>query len=517
MSHRLAAIVCGLVSVTALTAPLTASASMQTANKPVPRPKVAAAPSHFEARMTASSAPVTDTAGRVWEPRSVLFGSWKRSSSLVGTDIRGTADDALYERVAYDVRFVRQRVPAPGSYRVRLLFAENYWTKAGQRVFDVRAEGKVVAQGVDIAKAVGKGAAYDVSFPVVVRDGRLDLDFVAQVDKASLAAFEIVSSAPIATQRTPTTQPLVPVSADSFYYQDISAAPLAANSERSAAHLARQVRDNWGGVAAFNSHQYNASVVRATPTTPKVRVNFRDCQRKGYLPDGLFNGPGYFLNVPIPGNAVPASGTDKELTVYEPATDRVWEFWQTGKDAAGGWSACWGGRIDKVSTNPGIFPRPFGVSASGLLMAPGVISMDEFERGRIDHAMYLAVIEPAKWDRISWPANRSDGHSSDPDALAEGQRLRLDPSLDVSTLGLTPVGELVARAAQKYGFIVADTAGAVAVATESGNTIAAATKVNPWNELLAGPSYEALRGFPWDKVQVLPINYGKPTAGATRR
>ncbi|MEB0161112.1 hypothetical protein, partial [Pseudomonas sp. AH2 (2023)] len=75
---------------------------------------------------------------------------------------------------------------------------------------------------------------------------------------------------------------------------------------------------------------------------------------------------------------------------------------------------------------------------------------------------------------FSYPAQRSDGslRPGTPNAIAEGQRFRLDPSLDVDSLKLTPLGKMVAKAAQKYGFIVVDKGGAVGVGVESGKQIA---------------------------------------------
>lgn len=487
-------------------------ARKQPAVKKPPQPKKQL----FVSRMTANSAAVTDSRGRVWAPRGTGFGGWKRSSQLAGQSIARTTDDVLYQRVGYGMKFYRLDVPAAATYRVRLMFSEPVWTQPGRRVFDVVAEGTTIARDVDIANAVGKAAAYDITVPVKVTDGRLDLEFVAKADTPALAAVEVTSTTPVTPAVVRPFSPLVPVAPSSFYYEDITRAPLAANSAQAAQNLAAQVKNHWNGVAALNTSNYNASVAYANASTPRVRVEFHNCQKKGYVPQGLFDGPKHFLDVPVPKTAVPAWGRDGQLTVYDKASDTAWEFWQMRKGLDGRWSACWGGRIDKVSSNPGIFPKPFGVSASGLLMAPGVISIDDFTRGQIDHAMYLAIMAPANWDQVSWPANRSDGYSRNPHALAEGQRLRLDPTLDIGSLGLTPVGDMVARAAQKYGFIVSDTAGAVSVVTESGAAAQAATRRNPWNDLLAGPSYDALRNFPWDKVQVLPRDYGKASAAAIR-
>ena len=70
---------------------------------------------------------------------------------------------------------------------------------------------------------------------------------------------------------------------------------------------------------------------------------------------------------------------------------------------------------------------------------------------------------------------------------------------------------MIAVAAQKYGFIVNDKGGAVAVIAEDGTSTAAVTGTNPWTTLLNGvPSYSMMRNFPWDRLQALPRDYMKP-------
>jgi hypothetical protein len=181
------------------------------------------------------------------------------------------------------------------------------------------------------------------------------------------------------------------------------------------------------------------------------------------------------------------------------------------KDGSGQWSACWGGRIDHVSQSVGFFPSGFGASASGLACTGGTILLSDVRQGSINHAINLAIPKTAVWSRVSWPAQRSDGGDTSPQALPEGTRLRLDPSVDVDALGLHPLAAMVAKAAQKYGFILTDTSGAVAVSTESGAPEQAATGQDPWAKILGGtPDYAVMKNFPWDELQVLPQNYGKP-------
>ena len=114
---------------------------------------------------------------------------------------------------------------------------------------------------------------------------------------------------------------------------------------------------------------------------------------------------------------------------------------------------------------------------------------------------------------MSWPAQRSDGWDGDADAIPEGTHLRLDPTINVDALPLHPLARMVAKAGQKYGFIVTDKSGAVAVVAESGAPYEAWRGVNPWTALIRGtPMYNVMRNFPWQSLQVLPKDYGKPVA-----
>ncbi|WP_168583463.1 malectin domain-containing carbohydrate-binding protein [Gephyromycinifex aptenodytis] len=462
----------------------------------------------FAYRMSAAPYDLRDSAGRAWLRRGAAFGSSRVNTRLVGEPIAGTKDEVLYQHAAYGMKGMLVPVPATASYHVRLLLTEAYWSEPGKRVIDVRAEGRDVASAVDAVAAAGPKAAHDVTFDVRVDDGMLNIDFVNLVDQPMVSGIEVTSNDPAAAAGLPSAS-LLPLGKFSVFHQDIRKAPVAENSAPIMARLQEKIHADQGHNAAVNAYQYNSAFYTASASTRRYRVGFTDCQNKGYLPDGLYDGPAYFLDVPIPDGAMPATGTDAQMGIYDPERDQLWEFWVMKRTAQGGWEACWGGRVDDVSSSDGRFPEPFGVSASGLVMAGGVVSVQEAARGQIDHALYLTVTE-AQALVFSYPANRTDGRSQGEDLLVEGQRLRLDPKLDVTTLGLTPFGVAVAKAAQKYGFIVSDLGGTVSIATESGRPQERRTGSNPWDVLLGGPSYEALAGFPWDQVEVMPVDYGKP-------
>ena len=216
--------------------------------------------------------------------------------------------------------------------------------------------------------------------------------------------------------------------------------------------------------------------------------------------------------MPIPEGAAQADGTDGEMTIWQPSTDRMWEFWQAKKTAEG-WQACWGGGMEHVSQSDGIWPNGHGTTATSLPFLGGQITAAELKRGEIRHAMGIALVDAETWQIRSWPATRSDGWNPDraPNRIPEGLRFRLDPTVDVDALPLHPVGRIVAKAAQKYGFVVWDKAGGISLRAENPKPEIAAGRPDPYRELFGGtPAYAVLEGIPWERLQFLPVDYGKP-------
>lgn len=298
---------------------------------------------------------------------------------------------------------------------------------------------------------------------------------------------------------------------DNAFRQDISKAPVARDSAALVKHLMSQITPNYGGQVTFNAHEFNSSMYVADAQTPTQTIAFDDCQDKGATPPGLLTGPKYFVNVPVPAGARQSEGTDGALTVWSPSRDQLWEFWVAKKGRTGRWSACWGGRIDHVSAaRRGVFPAPFGASASGLATVGSMVTIEEARARQIEHAVQLAILY-LKAGQAVYPANRSDGTDTDPAAIPMGTRLRLPRSVDVESLDLSPVGKAVARAAQTYGFLVTETSGAVAVGAESPNAAQAAGKGDPWRAILGDTQdWDVLKGFPWARLEVVQPGYGAP-------
>jgi hypothetical protein len=246
---------------------------------------------------------------------------------------------------------------------------------------------------------------------------------------------------------------------------------------------------------------YSVPVYSVTAEQPTVTI------RLLHAPEPALSAA--WRSVPLPPNAKPAAGHDGNLVVWQPSTDRLWEFWRLAHGAQG-WHASWGGAIRKVSANSGVFgfgawpgAKPWwGVSASSMSIAGGLITFEDLEHGRIEHALAMAI-PGVRAGVYSSPARRTDGKSTDPLALPEGAHLRLNPSLELSTLHLPKLTLMIAEAAQRYGIYIRDGAGNIQFFGQDPSSLPA----NPYTGAAGyfeGESPVALlASFPWQELQLL--------------
>jgi hypothetical protein len=211
-----------------------------------------------------------------------------------------------------------------------------------------------------------------------------------------------------------------------------------------------------------------------------------------------------FASVPLPGSARPAPGSDRELVVWQPGTDTLWEFWRL-RQSHGRWHATWGGQLDHVSTGPGHFTAPhasWGTTATSLALVGGMMTPRELGTGQIDHALSMGVPQP-RASGFSRPAQRTDGESPCAHAVPEGARFRLDPALDIASLNLPPPVAAMARAAQKYGIYVRDRSDSVTFYAQSSVSL----PTDPYPAIFGGSApYDLLRSFPWSHLQLTKMS-----------
>ncbi len=145
------------------------------------------------------------------------------------------------------------------------------------------------------------------------------------------------------------------------------------------------------------------------------------------------------------------------------------------------------------------------------------MTVQEQQRGVIDHVLGLAIPETAanKW---TFPAQRTDGSSTAPDAIPEGTMFRLPATLDRDRMRMDSYARMIARAVQKHGMIVWDTSGGVGFRAENpagnyplsanpyyraGGSLRCPPHTNPDNPPAQCASSNRLASFPWDKLQAI--------------
>jgi hypothetical protein len=304
----------------------------------------------------------------------------------------------------------------------------------------------------------------------------------------------IALGGPTGASHPRTPWPGTPFAPTSFWNHRLAAnAPLSPFSAHYVDELVRQVHDYhpW-----MNTTSYSVPVYVVPRNAPTRHVTLDtwgpDLQRA-------------FDHVPIPRNARASAGTDQAMTVWQPSTNRLWDFWLMHRER-NGWHARWGGAMDDVSRNPGYFihssqTNNWGATATGLPLLGGLVTFADLQRGSINHALAIALVE-TQWAKYSWPAQRTDGSSFTPGiwAIPEGMRFRLDPHLNINRLHLPRIDRMLARAAQRYGIVVRDKAGAVVFYGQDPVT----QPTNPWPAAF-GNQYpnNVLALFPWSHLEAL--------------
>ncbi len=214
--------------------------------------------------------------------------------------------------------------------------------------------------------------------------------------------------------------------------------------------------------------------------------------------------------VPLPHEAQPATGTDKHLVVWQPSSNKLWEFWKL-EQTPKGWRAYWGGAMEKVSSDPGVYgpeawsgaKTGWGASATSLSIAGGLITFEDIELGQINHALAMAIPGP-RAEVYASPAQRTDGTLTALTSMPEGAHLRLDPSLDLAALKLPHFTLMMAEAAQRYGIFVRDRAANVAFyAQDPTNGTDPYTGSSGYFE--GKTPQQLLAVFPWSHLQLLQM------------
>ena len=257
---------------------------------------------------------------------------------------------------------------------------------------------------------------------------------------------------------------------------------------KSPSMIARAARDDamYANVGEFGIPIYTGSSSSAEKTVT-VRCTITDwgpCPFDGY-------------QIPIPVGAAPAPGSDGAMVIVDTATRRVYEMWQA-KPSGRNWTASFGAVGDLDGWGWGGAGTGAGASRLG-----GVIRMTEVANGLIPHAPATQA-DNACGRVFRTPAVKTDGQSNRPDCIPEGARLRLDPSVNLAALPLTPIERAVGRALQDYGAFVVDQGGAaLSVSFELDPRANSSTVGATYQGAGLQWDYDSMSGLPYSRLQVL--------------
>jgi hypothetical protein len=227
--------------------------------------------------------------------------------------------------------------------------------------------------------------------------------------------------------------------------QDVSRAPVAANSAATIAYIAAHGGDrlhpDFGSPRAYG---FPYAVVDAGQR--KLPVH--------YTAYGEESDPGPF---PIPARAPVEGGRrsdgDRHVLVLDRSRCVLYELYRAFFQRRGGahWNADSGASWDLRSSE--LRPDSWtSADAAGLPIFPGLVRYEEVAADRLDHAIRVTF----ESTRDAWihPASHCAGDTANRNAPAMGTRLRLRPGYGLG--GFSGAARTIATALKRYGMIVAD-------------------------------------------------------------
>ena len=133
--------------------------------------------------------------------------------------INGTELDSLYCKDRYFNKWdysgpYRYDIPVPknAAYSVKLHFAEVYYTKVDERVFDVLVNGRMAFKNLDIYKQAGYLTAFILPIVTITTNATIEIEFISKKENPKICAIEVLeipnyvpppTPAPVAPSKLP--------------------------------------------------------------------------------------------------------------------------------------------------------------------------------------------------------------------------------------------------------------------------------------------------------------------------
>ncbi len=208
---------------------------------------------------------------------------------------------------------------------------------------------------------------------------------------------------------------------------------------------------------------------------------------------------------PIP-SAAPIEGGpqatgDRHVLVVQSGECLLYELYKAAPNADGSWNAVSAARFDLEDNAL----RPLGWTSSdaaGLPILPGLVRYEEVAAGEILHALRFTAPRTAR--AYVWPARHYASRDTDPALPPMGMRFRLKADVDIT--GYSPQTQVILRALQTYGMILAD----------NGSPWFLSGAPHPdWDNETLNRELRRLRGADFEAVDTSPLLV-HPDSGAMR-
>lgn len=203
--------------------------------------------------------------------------------------------------------------------------------------------------------------------------------------------------------------------------------------------LTKSLHPDFG--ANWNGGPFGIPYIIVPDDQPRVPVSFTYADESDVGP------------YPIPANPPIEPGSDRHLLMITRDEFRLFELF--GLQGGSSWSAGSGAIFDLVNGTT----RPAGwtsADAAGLPIFPGLVRYDEVvDQGAINHALRFTVTLSRR--AYVPPARHWASSSTDPLRAPMGMRVRLKASFNIA--GYPAQAQVILRALQRYGMIVADNGG----------------------------------------------------------
>src|SRR3954453_955798 len=243
----------------------------------------------------------------------------------------------------------------------------------------------------------------------------------------------------------PPTAPDCPIlPANNVWHADISGLPINAHS---AAWLGNMNAAGTRLHPDFGSSG-DPSAPYGIPWTPVADSHSKVTPAFDYADESDAGPYPFGPDTPIEGGQ--SSGGDRHALMLDKDTCVLYELynanWNGGRPTAGS------GAVFNLNSNA-LRPATWtSADAAGLPILPGLLRVDEVQAGHVDHAIRFTV---SRTDRsFIWPARHQAGSANDPNLPPMGARFRL--RADFNMTGYRPDTQVVLRAMQHYGLILAD-------------------------------------------------------------